>query len=193
MRKVLRVLPQFAGARQLSGLETVLHRKQRLLFPLKFSGPVAILEEGFKRGRNQRMFRAPDYVGLEEYCPEVLAASLDTVLVLADEKRRGRLSLSSVQTALVVFTTLDDSPLEDSHRDILWNTFGVPVFEQLRNAEGKVIARECEVHDGLHIDAGTAIPEHACEVLLDPCECGADTSRLKPMVRTGPFATAASA
>ncbi len=131
-------------------------------------------------------------------------------LSLADLKLRGLFDLPSLSMALVVLTRLDDSPLASHHRDLLWEAFRVPVFEQVLGWDGTVIARECEAHDGLHVATSSAIPHlHGDELLVtqltvfdDPlvrvrtglaaeivtgqCECGSETPRLrdlKPMLR----------
>jgi len=81
----------------------------------------------------------------------------------------------------VVLTSLEDSPLEDHHRDLVWHAFKVPVFEQLRGEHGGIIARECEVHDGLHISEALTTQfssDTSFELMRDPCECGSETPRL---------------
>jgi hypothetical protein len=154
---------------------------QPLQLPLSFTGPVAVLEAGFRTDRRIREFAAPDLAGLEEFAPRILVIPLDAALQLADQKLRGLLPLPSVDFALIVLTRTADTPLAQHHRDLLWEAFGIPVFEQLQDAEGRVIARECEVHDGLHLEAGCSAPQGLdCEVLRDHCECGAETPRLKP-------------
>jgi hypothetical protein len=129
-----------------------------------------------------------------------LVLPLGLALSFADQKGRGLLHLPSLNTAISVLTSLCDAPLEDHHRDLLWHAFGVPVFEQLRGWDGAIIARECEVHDGLHID-NTAVTVHLYEdellvtqlrgvtkrartgltakIVTDRCECGAKTPRLR--------------
>jgi hypothetical protein len=52
------------------------------------------------------------------------------------------------------------------------------VFEQLRGSDGAVIARECEVHDGLHI-IGESRPDLRGEIVTEHCACGAETPRLR--------------
>jgi len=158
---------------------------QRLSFPV--SGPVriALLEPGFWAEGNVREFAPEDLVALRSYAPEALVAPLDVVLSLADQKNRGLVDLGSLNAAVVVLTSLNDSPLTDDHRDLLWQAFGVPVFEQLRGWDGVVMARECEVHDGLHLDlnndgsaAGVDLPE---QIVSERCECGLETPRLKSL------------
>jgi hypothetical protein len=153
---------------------------QQFTFPL--SGPVrvALLEEGFRTDANVRTCSPYDMAGLRSYAPEALVAPLDLALSLADRKRRGMLDLPSVCTAIVVLTSCEDSPLIDDYRDLLWRAWGVPVFEQLRGADGTVIARECEVHDGLHL-VGNSLGYNSAEleVVSEVCECGAESPRLR--------------
>ena len=176
---------------------------QQFCFPL--SGPVrvALLEGGFHADRNIREFTPDDVVWIHSYAPEALVAPLDIALSLADQKTRGLFALPSLRTAIVVLTSLDDSPLADHHRDLLWRAFGVPVFEQLRGWDGRIVAKECEIHDGLHIDESAAVfqlhedellaTQFAApgdpivrartgltgEIVTGPCECGAETPRLR--------------
>ena len=104
--------------------------------------------------------------------------------------------------ALVVLTSIADAPLADHHRDLLWRSLGLPIFEQLTGWDGTVVARECEVHDGLHV-AGDAAIAHiedgeflltqltvdesvlrartgwTARINTSLCECGRETPRLK--------------
>ncbi len=184
-------------------LRTMRVQAQHFRFPLSGTGRIALLEPGFHADRNMREFDPDDVVWIHSYAPEALVAPLDPALSLADRKTRGLFALPSLRTAIVVLTSLDDSPLADRHRDLLWRAFGVPIFEQLRGWDGTIIARECEVHDGLHIDESAAILQlHEDELLVtqfaasgDPiirartgltgeivaglCECGAETPRLR--------------
>jgi hypothetical protein len=159
---------------------------QQFVFPL--SGPVrvALLDEGFHSEANVCTCSPDDMVWLHSYAPEALVAPLDLALSLADRKRRGILTLPSVSTAIVVLTSCEDSPLTDDHRDLLWRAWGVPVFEQLRGPDGTVIARECEVHDGLHIvllqdqlPRGVVTNAAELEIVSEVCECGMETPRLR--------------
>jgi hypothetical protein len=157
----------------------------RLLFPV--SGPVriALFEQGFCAERNIREFDPEDLVGLHSYAPEALVAPIEIALSLADQKSRGLIDLRSLNVAIVVLTSLDDSPLTDNRRDLLWRAFGVPMFEQLRGSDGVVIARECEVHDGLHLDpnndGSVAVPNLPGQIVSGRCECGLETPRLKSL------------
>jgi hypothetical protein len=155
-----------------------------------------------------RAFQPDDIAGLAEYAPEALAVSRAVALRLAEQKRRSQLDLPSLGIAIVVFSALEPAPgerLSTADRDELWTAFGLPVFEQLRGRDGGIIARECEVHDGLHFDdravaaevkreelfvSGTA--SGACaEIVRTQCECGLETPRLRWLSRVNARAAAA--
>ncbi len=87
--------------------------------------------------------------------------------------------------------------LTDRERDILWETFQVPVFALLLDGEGRLVGWECEAHEGLHI--GSSCPESVDEALISsedsvlgykipwdrftiestPCQCGRPGQRLR--------------
>jgi hypothetical protein len=142
-----------------------------------------VLAPGFRSKRHIREFELHDIAGIQTFAPEILVAPLETATDLAAWQLSGQIALPSLQLAVVVLTRIEDAPLTWSARDLLWNAFGLPIFEQLRDSTGTVIARECEVHDGLHF-AQSALPNAMTgrldfEVAVDPCDCGAETPRLK--------------
>ena len=130
-----------------------------------------------------------------QFQPDLLVLHLNAALELT-------LGTASSASALVVITSVTDAPLADHHRDLLWRSLGLPVFEQLTGWDGTVIGRECEAHDGLHVAAEAAIAEVdngellltqfsveesvlrartgiAAQLSMSLCECGRDTPRLK--------------
>jgi hypothetical protein len=136
------------------------------------------------------VFRPPPEVAM----PDVLVMPLNAALELT-------LGSAGTASAVVVVTSIADAPLADHHRDLLWGSLGLPVFEQLTAWDGTVIARECEIHDGLHV-APEAIAEVAAgeliltqlkvegtvlrartgftaEITTALCECGRETPRLR--------------
>ena len=116
-----------------------------------------------------------------------MALPLDVALSFADRKLRGLFELPSLRLAIVIFSS---TRLEMHHRDLLWKAFGLPVFEQLRGADGRVVARECEVHNGLHLDAGLPAGM-AVEIVAEQCDCGLETPRLRPRMAARARAAAA--
>jgi hypothetical protein len=197
-------------------------RLQPFEFPLKFSGRIAMLDGGFeltaRKGAPQvRECMTSDLPALLKFAPEALVAPLDAALWLADRKLRGLGDLPSLQFALVVTTRIDDTPLAEHHRELLWAAFQVPIFEQLRAWDGTVIARECEVHDGIHVVAEEAVLQIHDEELLvtllaasstptvrvrtgwnaeleqSHCECGQETPRIRNVAPVRMRAMAAAA
>lgn len=170
-----------------------------------------MLEEKFRTEANLRDFWIHDLEWLRSYAPEVLVATLEVALSLAEKKRQGRFELPSLRTAIVVLTSLKEKPLGRNDRDVLWRSFGVPVFEQLRGWNGSIFARECEVHDGLHVEESAGIQLHKGELLVHEihagpiptgwsaaivtglCECGAETPRLLNIVALPPKLAVAAA
>ncbi len=76
---------------------------------------------------------------------------------------------------IVVLSEQDCDLLSATDRDYIWNTFGVPVFEYLLAASGRIIARECEAHDGMHVE-GDVGPGFA--ITDELCACGRSGSRV---------------
>jgi hypothetical protein len=107
---------------------------------------------------------------------------------------------------MVVLTDVGtNAPLEQGQRDLLWFAFRVPVFEQLRDWDGYVIARECETHNGLHLESGVDARMEQGELWIsgrgtglagsiahEHCECGAESTVLRDLARM-PAATGAVA
>lgn len=178
-------------------------RMQKFRFPISMPARVALFEGGFEADGAIRLFAAADVDRLEDYVPEAMILPLQLALTLADQKNRGLLPIPALTSAVVVLTSLCLATLAGHHRDLLWQAFRVPVFEQLRGWGGAVIARECEVHDGLHVDPNAVIVQwHESELIAtqltefeDPivrirtgftadivnehCECGLETPRLR--------------
>jgi hypothetical protein len=155
--------------------------RETLRFPLPVPARLAVVDADFHLATNMKAFAVHDIRGLADYAPEALALPLGSALALADQKLHGRLDLPSLKLAIVVFSSLDlnaAGPLGGHHRDLLWKAFGLPVFEQLRGWDGRVFARECEVHDGLHFEEAL-LTLHSAETLRVPCDCGKETPRLR--------------
>jgi len=169
-------------------------RRAPILFPLNFTGRTAVFEG--EPGELERLCSRG---------PEAIAAPLDAAVALANACARGSLKLPSLSFALVVLTDVDNAPLDEHYRDLFWRAFRVPVFEQLQEWDGTVVARECEVHDGLHLVSGAdARVEHdrlwiggrrtglSASVIADHCDCGTETSRLKNLSAIRALHTAAN-
>lgn len=62
--------------------------------------------------------------------------------------------LSCVDQAVFVLTQCGQNPLNDVSRVSLWQAFGVPLFELFVSSRGRLLASECEAHDGWHVEPG---------------------------------------
>jgi hypothetical protein len=74
---------------------------------------------------------------------------------------------------VIVLSHVDDGLITDADREYIWRTFGVPAFEYVLNGDGRIVARECEAHHGLHLEGLVD-----GEVTADPCPCGRLGDRL---------------
>ncbi|HYA16998.1 MAG TPA: hypothetical protein VEF06_06010 [Bryobacteraceae bacterium] len=173
--------------------------------PLALPPRVAMLEGLFAAQPPLREFSAEAIRMVGEFEPDALVLPLAVARALAGQHRR-----PVVSCWMAVLTSLAAPPFEQADRDLLWCAFGVPVFEQLRGWDGTVIARECEVHDGLHVDEAAAIfetregeliatqlttPEQpilrartglSAELVKEHCECGAETPRIRSLAKIRP-------
>ena len=144
-----------------------------LQFPIAASERIAVLAEGFRMSKCTRQFGPNDLEAIAAYAPQSMVVKMEDALALQAQP---------LEHGLVVLTR--HSPLTDRDRDRLWRAFGVPVFEFLRAADGLVIARECECHDGLHVDAMPELPQNwTADFVKDHCECGLETPRIKALAK----------
>ena len=110
--------------------------------------------------------QSPDAVAqVTQFRPAVLAGQSDTLLEIQAE-------LEVLPThGIVVFTKEGTLCVSEADRDALWDAYRVPAFEEVITADGRLVAWECEAHDGLHITAGAlAGPLGAVED--SACSCG---------------------
>lgn len=169
-----------------------------LRFPLPVTVRIGLLgfaygEARFRTGSNIREFDLDDTTWLRAWAPEAIVVPLNLALSIADQKQRGHFDLPSLNTAIIVVTPMEESPLADHHRDLLWSAFHVPVFEQLRGLDGTIVARECEVHDGLHVENLEAMLHPNGELVAGQCACGSELPRLRRMAPVHAKRAAASA
>ena len=163
---------------------------QPLSFPLPMPPKVAVIEARFAPAKNQRWFDRHDG-SWRAWQPDALVVPLSLGLLMADRKRCGLADLPDLTVALVALSSLADGPMDERQRGRLWRAFQVPVFEQLQDRDGSIVARECEVRHGLHLDPDAVADVRAGELRLrnEPtgiagdivygcCECGAESPRL---------------
>jgi hypothetical protein len=104
---------------------------------------------------------------LEIYRPSVLVGPAEDLKRLAERVRFGALDVRSVDRVVFVLTQCGNRPLSDTLRVVLWQTFGVPVYELLIGPGGMLLARECEVQEGWHAQPYAKFSVSHGEVLVD--------------------------
>ncbi len=118
--------------------------------------------------------RQPHFVRrVATFKPEAIAASLPQIL----ELHRTFGAHCRPTHALIVFTPTTGPFLDSAARDYLWSLFEVPIFEQVIDSTGRLIAFECEAHRGLHLAARWS---HAAfgPPVAGRCDCGQLAERL---------------
>jgi hypothetical protein len=176
-------------------------------FPLPWHGLLALLDTHLRGTAAMANFMSADLPAIETFAPESIVLPLSIALSYSTRRLAEANFLPSLRCAIVVLSSLETpcGPMTDDHRDLLWRAFGLPVFEQLLGADGRVVARECEVHDGLHAERVSVHPETgdtmilgqatgcSAEIVNSHCDCGLETPRIRNLVRLRERAAAAAA
>ncbi len=146
----------------------------RFRFPNGETPRTAVLMDGFRPSLHVRVL--PN--GLRRWLawcqPEALAGPLEKLRLVAAAVEAGRLSLRSLNRALIVLTPLGQARLGDQNREMLWQTLQVPVFEYLLGFANDLLAWECDAHQGLHVLSDEAVFERRgtrllCTSLVELC------------------------
>lgn len=130
--------------------------------PLPGEGRMALISSRFRSRGPVRCFPPAAAAALRDYSPQILAGSIADLLSMAGKIPAPR--------AIVAITDIETGLLTAEERDSLWHAFGVPIFEQHLDRTGKLIAQECEAHEGLHLMSRDARP--AGIVREGECGCG---------------------
>jgi hypothetical protein len=152
-------------------------RKSVFRYPLDPAPRTAVLAACFRQARFPakspiRVFPHGWSDEVAAFAPAAVAANRERLFGLAAVDR------PPVFThAVIVLDSPGDPPLSAGERERLWRTFRVPVFEQIIGTRGKLLAAECEAHDGLHIEA-PGLPWEGYRLELAVCGCGRKTPRI---------------
>ncbi|HLH01432.1 MAG TPA: hypothetical protein VKX25_01580 [Bryobacteraceae bacterium] len=141
---------------------------------------------------------------LEAFQPSVLIGYAYDLTRLADAVEKGDILLTTVDRAIYALTDVGTPVIDDALRHKLWRVFGVPVYEIIVAPGCMLLAGECELHNGWHLQPG--IEAHCIEneivyetgriaqaytgytgtIDSSRCECGRNTPALKglhPLIR----------
>lgn len=160
----------------------------QLHYPLPGNPRVSVLSIRVRSGGGIRCFPQWTCHQLMRSAPEALAAPLADLLEVARLRDEGFLVDLNLELPLVVFSTLKSGPMSPEERTRLWNAFGLPFYEQLRDAQGRLLAYECDARSGFHW-----VGEESIQGLPRPqcCACGLPPAVKRPaLARTGSAARA---
>ena len=162
----------------ISTLHTLrLRRKSLFRYPLVPVPRTAVLAACFRQPRFRpnypiQVFPEGWSAEVSAFAPAAIAAPREQLLCLAAADQPPMLTHS-----LIAFEHRGDPLLAMAEREELWRAFRVPVFEQIIEANGELLAAECEAHDGLHIEA-PGLSWDGDRLELSVCGCGRKTPRL---------------
>ena len=145
------------------------------MYPVHPAPRTAVLVPWFNESvltnRPVRVFPDGWSVDAAAFAPAAVAGTLEQLNALARE------GIPSLTHSIIILWRPDQQRMSDADRESLWWAFRVPVYEQVIGKSGKLLAAECEAHDGLHI-ASPALSLHGESVDDSPCPCGRKTSRI---------------
>jgi hypothetical protein len=185
-------------------------RARELDYHLKPMPRLAVLMDGFKPTREVRCFPEGWGENLNRFRPETIAGPVSALRRMAKMVLARGASFPHLKRPLIAFTGLpfpERTMLTDDDRHLFWKAFGVPAFERWLGFGLETLAKECEAHDGLHLNTDAAIfqtrfnglqnelivtsLDHlshpvlrlatglAAEITFQPCHCGQAGPRLK--------------
>ncbi len=147
-------------------------------------------------------FRRERWPELESAAPQILVGYGFDLQRLADKVRNNELALTTVDRAIFALTDCGSNPLSLPFRENIWQAFGVPIYELIIAPGCTLLAAECELHQGWHLQEGSKAYLLRGELMYDtplitgshsgftggidltPCECGRSTVRL---INLAPF------
>jgi len=145
--------------------------RPRFVHPMPAAARTVVFEPLFRKS-SQCLYVDPFAPGaaqqIREFRPAVIAGTLQKILAFGGELRPTH--------AVVAFSWEGSRCLSESERDDLWEAYHVPVFEQVITPDGRLVAWECEAHEGLHLPNGAQAM--ADRIVVGRCDCGADSPRV---------------
>jgi hypothetical protein len=134
-------------------------RAQDLFWPLPRPRRIAVLTSGFRWRPGVKTFRSIMPSRLASFGPEALAGPVSELQRLADRISDGWCRMGPLRHSVLAFVILRQAFLSDETRELFWRVFKVPVFGQIFDLSGELLAWECEAHEGYHIDDSRSVIE----------------------------------
>ena len=136
------------------------HRRQRFEYNLHPAPRIAVLMAGFENTDTTQCYPEGYCEHMESFRPEAIAGSVPMLRRLATSVFTCGTKLRHLKRPIIVFTGLpfeERTLLTDEDRSLFWRAFGLPVTERYLGFGLETLAKECEAHDGLHLNLDTAI------------------------------------
>ncbi len=156
---------------------------QEFRSPLEHTPRTAVLMPGFEQTPAVRAMSPNHWAqSLKRFGAGALAAPISVLREIAGAIDHGQQEVHGLKHFVVSFKGGDLGELKEADREQFWRVFQVPVFEQRVGFDGRVVAYECEAHDGLHVMPESAAFEEtaASELLMTSL-----TDLRYPMLRVG--------
>lgn len=147
-------------------------KKPVLVYPIPPAPATAILIDSFRPSGNMRVFDNGWSEEAAGFAPAAIAGTPSQLDALCG------VSIPSLQNAIIALVRPDEPRVTEAARERLWRAFRVPVFEQMIDRSGNLLAAECEAHDGLHIESPEVSPREGEVVETAVCGCGKTSPRL---------------
>jgi len=116
----------------------------QFVHPVQPPPRTAILAPGFKGSKLVKVFDSGWTEDVERFAPASIAGPVE-------ELRRVAELGFELRHSVIVLTGSNRQGLSDDDRQFLWESFGVPVFEQQIGPDNELLATECDAHEGLHV------------------------------------------
>lgn len=136
-----------------------------------------VLEPGFAETKRVKVFGQGWDESAARVRPAVIAAAALDLIRLA---QRWESRWARPTHFLVILGRVDTGPATAEERDLLWEAFGLPVFEQVLDGSNHVLAYECDAHDGFHVRR-VGLRLSGCVLENSLCACGDPAPRLLPL------------
>lgn len=139
----------------------------KLEYPLVRPARIAVLGLTVQQESGIQVFSEWTSAVLNKYRPCALAGWLPDLIQAGRLRESGHLAAADLTHPLLVFSTPEQGPLDDDTHAALWRWFGLPVYEQIRTAEGRLVAVECDTRNGFHLAGEDEANDDG-----RPCDCG---------------------
>ncbi len=125
---------------------------------------------------------------LKTFAPNILIGPASALQRLMERMDLLTLELTSVDHAVFVLTEVGDKPVTDLTRVVLWQHFGVPVYELYLDSRGVLLASECEAQDGWHVESGARFFLRDRELMVQSAPGGPVRTGLTRFLESAPCA-----